>query len=75
MSITKKKLVIILDFIFIIYKGLIIIEIIIVCYYKGPEDLKNKIGIDIINMIIDNYVRYSKQIIMSLNKIKSFYSI
>ena len=42
---------------------------------KGPEELKNKIGIEITNMLIDNYIRYSKEIIIFLNKIKSFNNI
>ena len=42
---------------------------------KGPEELKNKIGIEITNMLIDNYIRYSKEMIIFLNKIKSFNNI
>lgn len=42
---------------------------------KGPEELKNKIGNDITNMLIDNYIKYSKEMIIFLNKIKSFNNI
>ena len=42
---------------------------------KGPEDLKNKIGIEITNMQIDNYIRYSQEMIIFLNKIKSYNNI
>jgi hypothetical protein len=42
---------------------------------KGPEELKNKIGKEITNMQIDNYIRYSQEMIIFLNKIKSFNNI
>ena len=42
---------------------------------KRPEEFKIKIGSDITNNLIDNYIRYSKEMILFLNNIKSFNNI
>ena len=39
---------------------------------KGPEDLKNKLGIEVINILINKYIGYSKEMIIFLNKINCF---